>query len=249
MHTPAKSRSALLRLILVGLVLPTFVTWIYFEALEGSAPILQQTAYAIGKTVQFLLPLLAWRVATQRAGQSPEPLKSSLATQPGYKLSSLLGAASGLVIGAAAIALHFYVLVPSGWMDGPRVAAREKLASMGLDSKPLLLAAAVFYSLVHSGLEEYYWRWFIFKRLSDFVSVPWAVAISSLGFMAHHVIVLARYFGGYSLMTILFALSVAVGGVVWAVLYRRTGTVAGPWISHALVDAAIFVVAWDLAFH
>lgn len=248
MHRSPHERTRLFRLVLVGLVLPTFVTWVYFEALEGSAAALQQTAYAIGKTVQFLLPLLAWRIARQIATPAKPSGYGAPADRPRYAVSGILGATSGLLIGAATIALYFYVLVPGGWMDGPRIAAREKLVSMGLDSKPLLLAAAVFYSLFHSGLEEYYWRWFILRRLTDFVSMPWAVAISSLGFMSHHVIVLARYFGGYSLMTLIFALGVAVGGVIWAELYRRTDTLLGPWISHAVVDAAIFVVAFNLAF-
>ena len=66
--------------------------------------------------------------------------------------------------------------------------------------------------------------------------------------MAHHVIVLARYFGWGSPMTIAFSLGVAIGGVVWAELYRRSGTLLGPWLSHALVDAAIFIIAFHLTF-
>ena len=41
-------------------------------------------------------------------------------------------------------------------------------------------------------------------------------------------------------MTYLLALSVAIGGVIWASLYKRCGSLIPGWISHALVDAAIF---------
>ena len=34
------------------------------------------------------------------------------------------------------------------------------------------------------------------------------------------------------------------GDVAW--LYERGGSVWSPWLSHLLVDAAIFVIGWDL---
>lgn len=231
-------------LLALGLVLPSVVTWIYFDLLHDSAPAIQQSAFTFGKIVQFLLPLIAWQLTRAAA----EPAHRVIAPKARYEQSSAAGAVSGLLIGSAIIAVYFYFLLPGGWMDGPRLAAQDKLKSMGLNSKSMLLAAAVFYSLFHSGLEEYYWRWFIFGRLTRLVPLSWAIGISSLGFMAHHVIVLARYFSWNSPLTIIFALGVAVGGVVWAELYRRTGSLLGPWISHALVDASIFVIAFDLAF-
>ncbi len=64
--------------------------------------------------------------------------------------------------------------------------------------------------------------------------------------MAHHVIVLSRFFGWFSPWTLFFSLSVAVGGAIWAVLYWRYRSLLGPWISHLMVDAAIFLVAYLL---
>jgi membrane protease YdiL (CAAX protease family) len=60
------------------------------------------------------------------------------------------------------------------------------------------------------------------------------------------VLVLAKYFGYASPLTWLFTLAIVIGGAFWAWLYRRTGSLAGPWLSHALVDATIFVIGWDL---
>jgi membrane protease YdiL (CAAX protease family) len=107
----------------------------------------------------------------------------------------------------------------------------------------------VFYSLVHSLLEEYYWRWFVFARLADVSKLPTAIAISSLGFMAHHVLIVGMYFGWTSAATWLFSLAIAVGGAVWAGLYHRSRSLIGPWLSHLLVDAAIFAVGYDLVFN
>jgi membrane protease YdiL (CAAX protease family) len=119
---------------------------------------------------------------------------------------------------------------------------------MGVDSPALFIALGVFYALGHSLLEEYYWRWFVFGRLREWVAVPWAIAISSLGFMAHHVVLMATFFGLFSFWACFFSLSVAVGGLFWAWSYQRTGSLYGPWLGHLLVDAGIFIVGYDLVF-
>ncbi len=102
--------------------------------------------------------------------------------------------------------------------------------------------------LAHSLLEEYYWRWFVFGQLRRLTTFLPAAVVSSLAFMAHHVVILAVYFPDYFVVAVLpFSLGIAVGGFVWAWLYERNGSVYAPWLSHLLVDAAIFVIGWDLA--
>jgi membrane protease YdiL (CAAX protease family) len=95
-------------------------------------------------------------------------------------------------------------------------------------------------------LEEYYWRWFVFGQLRRWIPVGAAIAVSSLAFTAHHVLVLRFYFGGFSLPTGILSLAVASGGVFWAWLYQKSGSLYGPWLSHALIDAALFLIAYDL---
>jgi hypothetical protein len=143
--------------------------------------------------------------------------------------------------------LAFYWLIPVGFFAHPSEAILAKIQGFGLNTVGKYAAAALFYALVHSLMEEYYWRWFVFRRLRDFVRLPSAIAISSLGFMAHHVIVLAVYFGWTSPATYLFSAGVAVGGAVWAWIYQRSDSLYGPWLSHLLVDAAIFTIGYDLA--
>jgi membrane protease YdiL (CAAX protease family) len=106
-----------------------------------------------------------------------------------------------------------------------------------------------FLSLIHSGLEEYYWRWFVFGRLQRLIRPGRAIAVSALSFMLHHVLLLAVYFGWTSPATWLFSAAVAVGGAYWAWLYRRSGSLYGAWLSHLLIDAAIFTVGYDLVAH
>jgi membrane protease YdiL (CAAX protease family) len=109
-------------------------------------------------------------------------------------------------------------------------------------------ALATFYCLVHSFLEEYYWRWFVYRRLRADMPVTAALIVSGVGFMGHHVIVLGQFFHGYGLVTWLFSAAVAVGGAAWALLYERSRSLLGIWLSHVLVDAGIMLIGWDLIF-
>jgi membrane protease YdiL (CAAX protease family) len=43
--------------------------------------------------------------------------------------------------------------------------------------------------------------------------------------------------------------AVAVGGAMWAWLYQRSGSIYAPWLSHLLIDAAIFTIAFDMVMH
>lgn len=228
---------------LVGLLLPTVVTWVYFDLLSTWAAAVQQVAYAVGKAVQFALPLLGWKFRQARVAKAES---STSEVKPEYARSMLWGLVTGVAIAAFALAMYHWVLEPSGWMDAAKAQAQGKLKDMGLNSLAVFMAVALFYSLCHSGLEEYYWRWFVFRHLTQRWSVTTATVVSSLGFMAHHVLVLARYFGWSSPLTYGLAFSVAIGGVIWAVMYRRYGTLVGPWLSHACVDAAIFAIAYQM---
>ena len=75
-----------------------------------------------------------------------------------------------------------------------------------------------------------------------------SVSLSSLAFMSHHVLVLGKFFGYGSFMTYLLAASVAVGGVIWASIYHQCGNLIPGWLSHALVDAGIFVIGYLLVY-
>jgi len=223
-------------MLYVALVVPTAITWLYFVALADFSPASQQAAYSIGKAVQFLLPVAWVLLARERLGLG----RPSLRGVP-------LGIVFGLSVLVATWVLYTFGLKPLGWFDAPAVEVRGKIRGMGLASLPVYVAMGVFYSLVHSLLEEYYWRWFVFGRLCTRMTLGAGIVVSSLGFAAHHVLVLATFFGWDSPGTYFFSLCVAIGGAFWAWLYRSSGSLLGPWLSHALVDAAIFVVGYDLA--
>lgn len=221
--------------LVFALTFPTAVTWVYFVALATAPSFWQQGAYLVGKIVQFALPVV-WVFAFEKNRFSWRLSRSGIG----------LGIASGLAIMLATLGGYSFVLKPLDFFHEAEPAIRAKVQGMGVDSSVAFAAMGLFYSLMHSGLEEYYWRWFVFRRLRAVTPLAFAVIVSSLGFMAHHVLVLATFFGNASPATYLFSLGVAVGGVIWSLLYERSKSLLGPWISHALVDAGIFLVGYDL---
>lgn len=228
------SRRADTCVVLSALVFPSLVTWLYFVALADHPAAVQQTAYSIGKGLQFIFPVV-WFLAAQR-----QRLRFRLPSSKG--LAESIG--FGVFIMVAMLVLFQMWLLPAGYMDGPREEVRQKVLGFGADTLLKYITLGVFYSLCHSFLEEYYWRWFVFGQLRRLIPLWAAVAVSSLGFMAHHVLVLATFFGWSSPATYLFSSAVAIGGAVWAWLYHRSESLYGPWLSHLFVDAGIFTVGY-----
>jgi membrane protease YdiL (CAAX protease family) len=226
--------------LLVALVLPTVITLIYFVWLVKAAAFV----YGPLKLLQFSFPLL-WVFLLRRS----QPAWRTTASTVQTALSVAGGIAFGLLVLGGGLTIYAWWLVPKGFFTPVLPAIHSKVADLGVTSPTLFIAVSIFYSLIHSLLEEYYWRWFVFREARAQLPLAPAIALSSFGFMAHHVLVLAAYFGWGSPYTYLLSLAVALGGAVWAWLYERYGTLLGPWISHAIIDAMIFIVGYDLVFH
>lgn len=219
-----------------AIVFPTVLTWVYFIWLAKSSAALQQTAYSVGKVIQFGFPIF-WVIVVRR--QRPTdwgPRRAGLAA----------GALFGLAVVGAMLATYQFWLVPTSALAAATNSIRDKVVGLGIDSAARYAALGLFYAVLHSLLEEYYWRWFVFGQLRRRTSLATAVAISSLGFMAHHVVLLSHYFGWGSFLSLFFSLSVAIGGAAWAWLYHHSRSLYGPWLSHALVDAGIFLIGFEI---
>ena len=228
------------------MAIPTLITWVYFDLLANAPAMAQKTAYALGKISQVGIMLVAYWIWRRRSKN--EPGKLSLLGKPICMRWIAIGGVSGLAIGCLAIVVFQWIFLPLGLMDSAKLTAKEKLQSLGADSPTILFAIAVFYALIHSGFEEFYWRGFVFRGLNEHLGVVSSVSLSSLGFMSHHVLVLGKFFGYGSVMTYLLAASVAVGGAIWASIYHRCGNLIPSWKSHALVDAGIFAIGYMLVF-
>ncbi|MCL2710930.1 MAG: hypothetical protein FWE95_08620 [Planctomycetaceae bacterium] len=221
----------LLFALLFALVFPFILTLNYFVILAHAPPAIQQAAYSIGKAIQFALPILwvglvckerFWLRSINRRGL-------------------IEGTLFGIAVFAMMLALYvFWLRVPGGVLAPGSPAFQnilDKIEGLGLGKVSFILLG-VFYAVIHSGLERYYWGWFVFHKLSC------SATLASLGFTAHHVILLGTFFGYASPYTWLGSLGVFIGGWYWCWLYRRTDSIWGAWIGHGLVDAAIFTIGF-----
>lgn len=223
------------------MVLPSAGAWLYFVTFPEASflPLL----YAASKLVQFSFPL-AWILLVLR--QRPKGLVP-LARVSARDLGA--GAVSGGAIAVLLAGVYLAVIKDSGLalVASPRIASR--LEVIGAARPAAFLALTLFLAIAHSFLEEYYWRWFVFGRLRRHGGITFSVILSSLAFAAHHVIVLHSFIGPgrFLWVTVILSFSVAVGGGLWAWLYARSGSLVGPWLSHALVDLAVMTIGYDLS--
>ena len=224
--------------IVFALVLPSLVTLSYFVWADQLPSHIQQITYSVAKVVQFGFPAV-WVLFVQRhRPRWHRPLLRGFA----------LGLSFGLLVSVAMFAFYDYWLKSTDLFQNAAVEINKKVTDLQLDVPWRFILVGVFYALVHAMLEEYYWRWFVFGQLALHTAAWTAIFVSALGFAAHHIIILSTYFGPDKAVTWLFSVGIAIGGVFWAWLYYRSGSLLGPWIGHLLIDAAIFAIGYDIVF-
>jgi membrane protease YdiL (CAAX protease family) len=228
--------------LVFALVFPTLATWLYFIQFAGSPAV--RIFYIAGKVVQFCFPLVFVALVERGKAQFGGACSSAARLSPLRSLG--IGLALGIAVGALILALYHGVFSKTAAFADVPQEVRAKLQDAGIVTPGGFIMLAAFYSVIHSILEEYYWRWFVFGHLRYALPLAPAVVVSSLGFMAHHTLVIGRFFGGPSLMTVLLSAGVAVGGALWAWLYQRSGHLYGPWLSHMLVDASLMAIGYQM---
>ena len=223
-------------LLVVAMLFPTFMAAMYFVYLPNGG--LAQAAYYGGKTLQFAFPVLFVLLVDRRLPRPKRPDFVGLSW----------GLAFGLVVAAAMLALYFGWLADTFLFADTGRLVKGKLDVFHVSSRAEYVLLATAIAVVHSLAEEYYWALVrVLAQLNRLVNLPLAIALSSFAFVGHHVLVLNAYFPGrFWIVVIPFSLAIAVGGAFWAWLFARTGTIYSSWLSHALVDAAFFVIGWDL---
>jgi membrane protease YdiL (CAAX protease family) len=226
--------------LLAAMAFPSIMSWIEFWVLPGDGTETNASlkiVFGLGKVVQFSFPVLyVWLYCR-------EPIRRQRWNRRGLGL----GIAFAAVVAAGAFGLYYLLLKDIGVFADTPAKLHHWLTEFHAATPATFVVMALFVSVLHSFLEEYYWRWFVFGRLQRLL--PWgvAIAVSSLAFMSHHVLVLAYYLPGqFWIAAAPFSLCVAAGGVFWAWLYHRTGSLFATWISHLLVDSAIMMIGYDM---
>jgi len=191
-----------------------------------------QAAYGLCKLWLLGLPIL-WLRLVERS-----PLSLSRAKRGGF----LFGVSSGLLMSGAIVVA--YLWVGSDWIDVE--AFRRTAVKNGIGTPATFLGLAAYLILVNSLLEEYVWRWFVFRRCEDLMPGWAAVLASALFFTLHHTLALELQFGWR--VAILASAGVLFGGAVWSFSYRRYRSIWPGYLSHAIVDIAVLAIGWRLLF-
>ena len=218
-----------------AMTLPFLAAWFYFDLF--SHHLFSRWLYGATKVFTVLWPVIAVKLILGE----PWP-RLSLGWNPHGRALGL-----GVATGASILGL-MWLLLQTGVGEVVQQSAesiRQKTEALGVLDH--YWAFGCFIAFMHSLIEEYYWRWFVYGQLRHLVAQGAAHVAAGLAFAAHHIIVTTQYFPlalGVSL-----GLVVGVGGMIWSWMYERQGTLAGAWISHALVDLGILSVGHKLLFN
>lgn len=156
----------------------------------------------------------------------------------GYRMGLLTGTViSAFVVGAA-------LLLSRTMIDGGFF--KEMMATVGLDSRAVYIGAVVYWVCINSILEEYVWRWFTVRQFATLFHPTGAIVASALGFTLHHLLAMLVYFSWP--VAVLCSFFIFIGGLVWSWMFIRYKTIWPGWLSHALVDIAVFGTGYVLLF-
>ncbi len=162
-------------------------------------------------------------------------------SQPKYQ-ELLAGTVLGLLM--FGMILGVYWLFGQQWIDA--IDAKSKVQQMGLSNPAIFSIVQAYFVLINSLIEEFIWRWFVYKKCEILISGTKAIFLSALFFTLHHIIVLAAYTDWRGV--ILGSLAVFAAGAIWSWCYLTYRSLWASYISHAIADLALSIIAWQTLF-
>ena len=133
-----------------ALLFPSLLTWAYFIFGERFMPNFSKYIFVAGKTLQFAFPAFIAAFVLQTRWLVRRPKRRGLA------FGAIFGGAVGLLI----FLVGAYLLKEPGsfkpLVDNLRGELSGRLQSLGMATPSAFIMLTIFYSIVHSGLEEYY---------------------------------------------------------------------------------------------
>jgi len=188
--------------------------------------------YMACKIWMFALPAVWWLWVDR------QPLRWSPPRRGGFAVAGALGLLiSAIIIGA-------YLWMGGHFIDAAHV--RQVAAGNGLDRPAAFFAISAYLIFINALLEEYVYRWFIFRKFERFMASRVAIFASAAAFTIHHVIVLKAQMGWP--VTILGSAGVFIGGAIWSWLYLRYQSIWPAYLCHAIIDVAVLTVGWWIIF-
>jgi membrane protease YdiL (CAAX protease family) len=227
-ETAPNRRQALFALLLLA---PIPTLGVIMAMIVAPGPV-GKTIFTVAKIWLLVFPA-AWYLMVEKGRPSWSPV---------HRGGLAIGALSG--VGLAVL------IVAGAWLVGAQnmdlTPLRTEVREMGLNSLFPYLAGAAGWTFVNSLMEEYVYRWFVFRQCERLLGSAAAVVASASIFTAHHVVAVSQYLD--SLFTILASAGVFTGGIVWSWLYLRYRSVWPCWISHVFADVAVFGIGGWLLF-
>jgi membrane protease YdiL (CAAX protease family) len=222
-------RSSMWALILL-LPVPSLGVWAGMIAWPDQT--LGKVLFFLAKVWLLALPL-AWHLIVEK-----RRISWSRPVQGGFGLAIGLAAAISVFIGVA------YMTVGKLLIDAKAIQAMG--VDTGLSQRSTYLMGALYWVTVNSVLEEYVWRWFVVEKLEDFLGSKTAIVCSALGFTLHHIVAMQIFLS--PMVVALAAIGVFIGGAVWSWCFVRYRSIWPCYVSHAIVDVAVFGVGYHLLF-
>lgn len=152
------------------------------------------------------------------------------------------GALSGIGIAVSIFAAY--------WLFGDRLIDPEQMRQVAakneLTSKANYLVLVLYLTFVNSLLEEYVWRWFVYRKSETLMVPGLAMVATAIFFSIHHALALYPQFGWG--VTVLGSSGTFIGSLVWSWCYRRYGSVWPAYLSHIFADVAVFLIGWIVLF-
>jgi membrane protease YdiL (CAAX protease family) len=227
-HTTTHRRRALIALLLLAPI-PSFGVIMAMVVTPGPVG---KTIFTVAKVWLLVFPA-AWYLLVEKGRPSWSPPRRG-----------------GLIVGAASGVAVAGIIVVGAWLLGVQnmdlAPLRTEVQEMGLNTALPYLAGAAGWTFVNSLMEEYVYRWFVFRQCEALMN-GWAAVIASAAiFTAHHVIAVSQYLD--PLLTFLASAGVFAGALIWSWLYMRYRSIWPGWLSHVLADIAVFGVGWYLLF-
>ena len=220
-------RSALLALLVIA-PLPSIGVYC---ALYASPGVLGSSLWIAAKLGFVLGPALWWRCVQRQPWQWPRWPAA------GIGVGTLLGVAMLATIVAA------FALFGRGT---DFTTMRELVTTAGLSSPTRYLLLAAYWTLINSLIEEYAFRWFLFRQASYLGGATFGVVLSAVLFTVHHSLALAAYVPWH--LNLLASLGVMAGGLLWSLCYYRYQSLWPGYIAHVGADIAVFAIGYHLLF-
>jgi membrane protease YdiL (CAAX protease family) len=179
--------------------------------------------------VHFGVPL-AWERSWKKAFVTPFKIED--------RKKTLIWSVGGGAVAFGIIYLFYFLLQDQ---FDPEL-MRAEINNLYPVTPTMYVAVGLVISVVNPLLEEFYWRGFLYRKFAERGGGIWIGVLFAL----HHYIIFKTWFDPLTLSIALVGL--AIVGVLFNWLYKKTGNVWACLITHAFADLAIILIGYQILF-